>query len=317
MKIVVLDGYAVNPGDLSWDFLNKYGDVEIYDKTPDNECAEKCKDADVVFTNRAKINEDLLKVCKNIKYVSALGTGYDMIDINACKNRNIAVVNIPDYSASSVAQLTVQFLIALYSDLDGIQNIVRTGNWTGVPGYRYDKVNYVELFGKTIGLVGCGSIGKKVAAIAHALGMNVLAHTANAHEDTEIVRYVELNELLKNSDVVSLHCPLNDSTRNMVDDKFISKMKDGAKLINTSRGAVLDENAVANSLVCGKLSGAALDVLAVEPAVADNPLLKAPNCIITPHIAWASKAARERLLAVVDKSLDDFVRTGNGLNRIV
>ncbi len=317
MKIVILDGFAVNPGDLSWDFLKKYGEVEVFAKTPDAECAEKCGGAQVVYTNRAKITAELLDSCPTIKYVSALGTGYDMIDIDACKTRGVAVVNIPDYSAASVAQLTIQFLIALHSDLDGIQGIVKSGKWTGIPGFRYDFVNYTELAGKTLGLIGCGSIGGRVAKIASALGMNVIAHTAHQHNDSEFVKYVEIDELMVNSDVISLHCPLNDSTRGMVDKTFISKMKDGVKLINTSRGAVLNESDVAEALRTGKISGAALDVLAVEPALPKNPLLTAPNCIVTPHIAWASRAARERLLDVIDKSLENYVKTGVGLNRIV
>ena len=317
MKIVVLDGFAVNPGDLSWDFLGKYGEFEVFDKTPDPECAEKCAGAEVVFTNRAKITAGLLDSCPTVKYVSALGTGFDMIDVEACRSRGVAVVNIPDYSAASVAQLTIQFLLALSSDLDGIRGIVTSGMWTGVPGCRYDMINYTELAGQTLGLIGCGSIGGRVAAIASALGMRVLAHTAHPHEDSESVSYVALDRLLSESDVISLHCPLNDSTRGMVNSAFLGRMKPGAKLINTSRGAVLDERAVADALNSGRLSGAALDVLAAEPARPDNPLLTAKNCIITPHIAWASRAARKRLLAVIDASLDSYTRTGVGLNRIV
>lgn len=317
MKIVVLDGFAVNPGDLSWDFLGKYGEFDVFDKTPDPECAEKCAGAEVVFTNRAKITAELLDSCPTVKYVSALGTGFDMIDIEACRLRGVAVVNIPDYSAASVAQLTIQFLLALNSDLDRIRSIVTSGMWTGVPGYRYDMINYTELSGQTLGLIGCGSIGGRVAAIASALGMRVLAHTAHPHEDSESVSYVTLDRLLAESDVISLHCPLNDSTRGMVDSAFLGRMKPGAKLINTSRGAVLDERAVADALNSGRLSGAALDVLAAEPARPDNPLLTAKNCIITPHIAWASRAARKRLLAVIDASLDSYAKTGVGLNRIV
>ena len=317
MKIVVLDGFAVNPGDLSWDFLGKYGEFEVFDKTPDPECAEKCAGAEVVFTNRAKITAELLDSCPTVKYVSALGTGFDMIDVEACRSRGVAVVNIPDYSAASVAQLTIQFLLALSSDLDGIRSIVASGMWTGVPGYRYDMINYTELAGQTLGLIGCRSIGGRVAAIASALGMRVLAHTAHPHEDSESVSYVPLDRLLAESDVISLHCPLNDSTRGMVNSAFLGRMKPGAKLINTSRGAVLDERAVADALNSGRLSGAALDVLAAEPARPDNPLLTAKNCIITPHIAWASRAARKRLLAVIDASLDSYAKTGVGLNRIV
>ncbi len=317
MKIVVLDGFAVNPGDLSWDFFKKYGEVTVLDKTPDCECAEKCLGADIVYTNRVKITAEVLEKCPTIKYVSALGTGFDMIDIEACKARGVAVVNIPAYSTPSVAQLTVQFLLTLFADLDGMQNIVRDRKWTGIPGYQYQKVMFTELSGLTLGLVGCGGIGGRVADIAHAMGMRVLAHTAHHHDDTESVKYVSLDTLLSESDVISLHCPLNDSTRGMVDASFISKMKDGARLINTSRGAVLNEKDVADALNSGKIAGAALDVLANEPALPTNPLLTAKNCIITPHIAWASKASRERLLKVIDESLDNFTKTGIGLNRIV
>ncbi len=317
MKIVILDGFAVNPGDLSWDVLNKFGEVIALDKTPDSECAEKCMGADVVYTNRCKITDELLDACPTVKYVSALGTGFDMIDIDACKKRGVAVVNIPAYSTASVAQLTIQFLLTLFADLGGMQGIVKDGKWTGLPGYRYQNVMFTELQGLTLGLIGCGGIGGRVAQIAHAMGMRILAHTAHHHEDTDIVNYVDLNTLLSESDAVSLHCPLNDSTRGLVDAGFIARMKDGARLINTSRGAVINERDVADALNTGKLSGAALDVLAAEPALADNPLLTAKNCIITPHIAWASKASRMRLLDVIEASLDNYIRTGIGLNRIV
>ncbi len=317
MKIVVLDGFAVNPGDLSWDFFKKYGKVEVFDKTPDSECAEKCVGATAVYTNRAKITAELLDACPTVKYVSALGTGFDMIDIEACKARGVAVVNIPAYSTASVAQLTIQFLLTLHADIDGMQGIVKDGMWTGIPGYQYQRVPFTELEGLTLGLVGCGNIGGRVAAAASALGMRILAHTAHYHDDTDIIKYVSLDTLLKEADTVSLHCPLNDSTRGLVNAEFISKMKDGARLINTSRGAVLNETDVADALNSGKLAGAALDVLANEPALPENPLLTAKNCIITPHIAWASKASRERLLDVLDASMDNFVKTGVGLNRIV
>lgn len=317
MKIVILDGFAVNPGDLSWDFLDKYGEVEVFAKTPDAECAAKCHGARAVFTNRARITAELLDECPSVKYVSALGTGYDMIDIEACKARGVAVVNIPAYSTASVAQLTIQFLLTLFADLDGMQNIVKVGMWTGIPGYQYQQVMFTELQGLTLGLVGCGNIGMRVAETASALGMRVIAHTAHHHDDNDIVKYVSLDALLAESDAVSLHCPLTDATRGMVDAEFIARMKDGARLINTSRGAVLNERDVSDALNSGKLAGAALDVLAVEPALPDNPLLTAKNCIITPHIAWASKAARQRLIDIIDASMASFVNTGVGLNRIV
>ncbi len=317
MKIVILDGFAVNPGDLDWSFLDKYGEVEVLAKTPDSECAAKCKGASVVFTNRCRITAELLDECPTVRYVSALGTGYDMIDVDACKARGVAVVNIPGYSTASVAQHTIRLLLELVSDLDGMRKIVTDGMWTGIPGYRYDLVPFTELEGLTLGLVGCGGIGSRVAQIAHALGMRVIASTAHPHDDREYVSFVDLVTLQRESDVISLHCPLNDATRGMVDAGFIAKMKSGAKLINTSRGAVLNESDVADALNSGRLSGAALDVLASEPALPENPLLTARNCIITPHIAWASRASRLRLLAVIDASLADFAAGGRGLNRIV
>lgn len=317
MKIVVLDGFAVNPGDLSWDFFAKYGEAEVFAKTPDSEAAEKCKGAEVVYTNRVKITAEVLDACPTVKYVSALGTGFDMIDIEACRKKGVKVVNIPAYSTTSVAQLTVHFLLTLFADLDGMQGIVKDGMWTGIPGYQYQKIPFSELYGMTLGLVGCGNIGGHVAKIAAAMGMRVLAHTAHHHEDTEAVCYRPLDEVLAESDVISLHCPLNDATRGLVNRDFIEKMKPGAKLINTARGAVLNEADVAEALNSGRLGGAALDVLANEPALPENPLLKAKNCIITPHIAWASKAARQRLLDVIEASLKNYVTTGEGINRIV
>ncbi len=317
MKIVVLDGFAVNPGDLDWSFFSRYGEYEVYDKTPNSECIEKCRGAEVVYTNRALITKELLDACPTVKYVSALGTGYDMIDIEACRARGVKVVNIPAYSTVSVAQHTVHLLLTLFTDLDGMQDIVRTGNWTGQPGYPYQNVRYTELDGLTLGLVGCGHIGRRVAAIASAFGMRVLAHTPNPHENTDVITYVPLDTLLAESDAVSLHCPLNSETRGMVDRAFLAKMKPGARLVNTARGAILNEADVADALNSGHLAGAALDVLANEPALPANPLVTAKNCIITPHIAWANLASRKRLLGVIEASLDNYAKTGVGLNRIV
>lgn len=319
MKIVVLDGFAVTPGDLSWDFLKKYGETFVYDKTPNERCIEVCTaaGAEVVLTNRARITAELLEACPTIKYVSALGTGYDMIDIKACKARGVAVVNIPAYSTASVAQHTITLMLALFADLNGMQQIVKDGMWTGIPGYQYQKVPFCELDGLTLGLIGCGNIGRRVADVASALGMRVLAYTPNSHENTDTITFVPLETLLHESDAISLHCPLNDGTRGMMNAALIGQMKPGVRLVNTSRGAVLNEKDVADALNAGQIAGAALDVLANEPALPENPLLTAKNCIITPHIAWASLAARRRLLGVIDASLADFVKTGRGLNRIV
>ncbi len=318
MKIVVLDGFAVNPGDMSWDFLSKYGDVEVYDKTPDSECAEKCKGADAVFTNRAKITEDLLCQCPTIKYISALGTGYDMIDINACRKHGVVVCNVPAYSSDSVAQLAFTMILNLTTDVNGLRKIVEDGKWTGIPGFKYQTIKYTELASMTLGLIGCGGIGHRVAEMAKAFKMNVAASTKTKTSGSDgIVEFMPLNEMLKISDIVSVHCPLNDETRGMIDREFISKMKDGAILINTARGAILNEADVADALNCGKLAAAGLDVLAVEPPAAENPLLSAKNCLITPHIAWTTHAARLRLLDILDLNLKSFIETGKGVNQIV
>ncbi|HAN20730.1 MAG TPA: glycerate dehydrogenase [Clostridiales bacterium] len=318
MKIVVLDGFAVNPGDLSWDFFNKYGELTVYDKTQSELTAERCADAVAVFTNRAEISKELLDKCLRIHYISALGTGYDMIDLAECKKRGIEVCNVPGYSSASVSQFTFALLLNLVTDINGFTKIVKDGLWTGIPGFHYETTRFMELSGMTLGLIGCGAIGKRVAEMANTFGMKVIATTSSKTSGNENgITYLSLNELLGRSDVVSLHCPLNEKTRGMVDKSFISKMKDGAFLINTARGAILNESDVAEALNSDKLCGVALDVLANEPAMADNPLLNAKNCIITPHAAWTSIAARKRLLTILEANLESFTKTGKGINSLI
>ncbi|MGN1410062.1 MAG: D-2-hydroxyacid dehydrogenase [Eubacteriales bacterium] len=315
MKTVITDAFAVNPGDLSWDWLRKYGEYTAYDKLSDDEAAEYISDADAVFTNRVKIGRNVLDKCKNIKYVSALGTGYDMIDVKACRERGIEVCNVPGYSTASVAQHAFTLLLANSFDLNAYAGMVKDGKWTGIPGFKYQEAKFVELEGKTVGVYGCGAIGTRFAHICKAFGMRVLATKRSRTSGEEYgIAYTTPDELLRESDYISLHCPLTDETRGMVDASFIEKMKDGAVLINTSRGAVLNENDVADALKSGKLGGAGLDVLTKEPADRQNPLLTAPNCIITPHCAWTSREARERLMKILDENLDSFVKTGRGLN---
>ncbi|PKM63346.1 MAG: glycerate dehydrogenase [Firmicutes bacterium HGW-Firmicutes-21] len=318
MKIVVLDGFAVNPGDLSWEFLNKYGEAVIYDKTPNSLAAERCIDAEAVFSNRADISREFLELCPRIRYVSALGTGYDMIDLAACKERGIEVCNVPGYSSESVSQFTLTLLLNLVTDMNGMTDIVKSGMWTGIPGFHYEKTRFLELSGMQLGLIGCGAIGERVAVMAQALGMKVYATTARRSSGKENgISFMPLDKLLGVSDIISLHCPLNDTTRGMVDRSFIGKMKQGAFLINTARGAILNESDVAAALNDGTLSGAALDVLANEPPQSDNPLLTARNCIITPHAAWTSIAARKRLIAILESNFESYIKTGKGINSLV
>ncbi len=318
MKIVVLDGFAVNPGDLSWDFLNKFGEVAVYDKTPNEKAAEIISDAEVVFTNRAQITPAVLEACPNLQYVSALGTGYDMIDVAACRARNVEVCNVPGYSTMSVAQHAFTLLLSFAADLDGYCQMVKDGKWTGMPGFQYQLVRFQELAGKTVGIYGCGAIGQAFGRICRAFGMEVLGTRRSKTDGVEDgIRYVTPAELLAASDYLSLHCPLTPETRAMVNADFIAQMKPGAVLINTSRGAVLHEADVAAALHEGKLGGAGLDVLAAEPADPANPLLTAPNCRITPHCAWTSKEARLRLLDILDANLASFVEKGYGVNRVL
>lgn len=317
MKIVITDGFAVNPGDLSWDWLKKYGDVTVYDKISDAEAPEAVGDADIVFTNRVKIGKSVLDICKNLKYVSALGTGYDMIDVPLCRENGVEVCNVPGYSTASVAQHAFALLLANAFDMEGYRNMVRNGKWTGIPGFMYHQSRFVELEGKTVGVYGCGSIGMRFAKICQAFGMRVLA-TRRSRTDGEIdgILFTDPDTLIRQSDYISFHCPLTEETRGMVNAEFIAKMKDGAVIVNTSRGAVLNEADVAAALHSGKLSGAGLDVLAKEPADPENPLLTAPNTVITPHCAWTSKEARLRLMDILDKNLGAFLETGAGINRV-
>ena len=317
MKSVVLDGFAVNPGDLSFDFLAKYGEYTVYDKTPHEKAAEVIGEADAVFTNRVKIDAAILDSCPNIKYVSALGTGYDMIDVAECRARGIEVCNVPGYSTPSVAQLAFTLLLSLTTDVAGLCNIVREGKWTGVPGFAYQKVRFTELKDKCVGIYGCGAIGECFARICLAFGMRALAYRRSVTPCIKDgIEYVDEDRLLSESDYISFHCPLTDETRGLVDAEFIEKMKDGVIIINTSRGAVLNEADVAAALCSGKIGGAGLDVLCTEPADPDNPLLKAPNCLITPHSAWTSIESRRRLIDLLDKNLESFARTGQGINRV-
>lgn len=318
MKIVILDAFAVNPGDLSWNFLKKYGELAVYDRTERSEVVSRCTGADVVLSNRTAVSRELLEACPTIKLVNTIGTGYDMVDLEACRERGVIVCNVPAYSSDSVAQLAFMFVLNLTTDLSALCASVREGEWTGMANYMYPKIPYAELAGMKLGLIGCGGIGRRVAEMAAAFKMEVYAATSSRKNGSEGgITYMPLDTLLPACEVVSIHCPLNDNTKGMVDETFISKMKDGAILINTARGAILDERAVAAALNAGKLAGAGLDVLAVEPPVPDNPLLTAKNCLITPHIGWATVAARKKLLSILDENLSSFFGGAELKNRIV
>lgn len=318
MKMVILDSFIVNPGDLDWDLLKKYGELDIYDATPPQLICERCHDAGVIFTSRAKLTGEVLRQCPKVKLVYALGTGYEMIDIAYCREHGIIACNNPAYSSNSVAQMVFSFLLELTTDMSSFRAAARDGKWTGMDDYMYHEFKHEELSELTIGLVGCGDIGRRVAQIALGFGMRVLATTATRSGGADGgIQFLPLEEMLAQSDVVSLHCPLTDKTRGMVNDTFISMMKPGAILINTARGGIVNEKLLYEALKNGRISAAGLDVMATEPPAVDNPLFSLSNCIITPHISWATRAARLRLQKYTERNVAAFLSGKEIGSRIV
>ena len=305
MKIVILDGKGINPGDLSWECFDKFGTVEVYDKTPtDAQTIERLQGATVAVTNKTPIDGAILGACPEVKLICVLATGYNAVDCDAAAKRNIPVCNVPGYGTNAVAQFTFSLLLELCNQVGLHSNSVHAGDWSSCPDFCYWKTPQMELFGKTLGIIGYGSIGRAVGKIAEAFGMKVLAYSRTHHPGTE---YVDLDTLLQKSDVITLHCPLFPETKGLINAQTIAKMKDGAILLNTSRGPLLDEFAVAEALKNGKLRGAAMDVVSSEPIPADSPLLTAPNCIITPHMAWAPLEARQRIMDIATASIRAFL----------
>ena len=310
MKIVILDGYTINPGDLSWDGLRALGDVTLYDRTEKKAeiIIDRIGDAEAVFTSKVPITEEILQKCPNVKFVGALATGYNVIDTAACKKRGIPVCNVPAYSTDAVAQTTIALLLELSVRAGHHDRAVKEGRWTACRDFCFWDSPITELAGKTMGIIGFGSIGKAVGTIAKAFGMKVLATGSRpTDEGRAIGTYVDLDTLLAQSDVISLHCPLFPETEHIINQETIAKMKDGVLILNTSRGPLIDSEALAEALRSGKVSGAGVDVLPTEPPPADEPLLSAPNCVITPHLAWASCEARARLVDITVENLRQFL----------
>lgn len=308
MKTIVLDGYGLNPGDLSWDWLSNYGDFKVYDRTAPNEIIERALDADAVFTNKTVLNAETLQKLPKLKYIGVLATGYNVVDVKEAAKLGIAVTNIPSYSTDSVAQMVFALLLAITNRVEHYASENRIGRWSRNPDFCYWDSPLHELAGKTFGIVGLGHIGQAVARIALAFGMKVVAFTSKEPEHLpDGVSKVDMDTLFKTSDVVSLHCPLTDFTLHLVDSERLSLMKPTAILINTGRGPLVDEAAVAEALSAGKLGAFGADVLSSEPPAADNPLLSAPNAFITPHIAWATVEARHRLMDICEANLKAFV----------
>lgn len=308
MNIVVLDGYTLNPGDLNWSELQSLGHCEIHDRTPSGQVLARAANAEIVLTNKVLLNRETLAAMPGLRYIGVLATGYNVVDIAAARERNIPVTNIPDYSTRSVAQHTFALLLELSSHVGHHAQTVRDGKWSRSPDFCYSDFPLIELDGLTLGVVGFGKIGGEVAKIAHAFGLRLLVHTRTKPEQLSSgVEHVPLDELFSRADIVSVHCPLTPETKNLVNAQRLALMKPSAFLLNTSRGPLVDEAALAAALNSGRLAGAALDVLATEPPPATNPLLAANNCLITPHLGWATRAARARLLKIACANLRAFL----------
>lgn len=305
MKIIILDGYTVNPGDLSWDWLSEYGEYQVFERTDSEDILKRCEGADIVITNKTPLGKDILEKLPDVKFIDLLSTGYNITDIYYARERGIPVSNVPAYSTKSVAQLTFAFILQFSSRVAEHSASTKNGDWQRCEHFCYMVSPLSELAGKTIGIVGFGSIGKEVAKIAEAFSMNVLVKTNHPDEDTENLKFCDLDTLLKNSDFVSLHCPLTDRTTKLANAEFFSKMKKTAYFINTSRGATVDEDALKNALINNKIAGAGLDVLLSEPPV-DDKITSLENTLVTPHIAWAAKETRARLMEVTKENIRAF-----------
>ena len=309
MKIVILDGYTENPGDLSWDGFRQFGEVTVYDRTPAEQTVERIGDADIVYTNKTPITKEVLEQCPGIRYIGTLATGYNVVDVETAAKRGIPVCNVPGYGTAAVAQFTIGLLLELCHRIGAHSDSVKAGQWSACPDFCYWNFPQMELAGKTMGIVGFGSIGREVGRLAQAFGMEVLAYsrTRRPELETEHCRFVTLEELFERSDVISMHCPLFPETEGMINRSAIEKMKDGVLLLNTARGQLIVEEDLRAALDRGKVGGAALDVVAKEPISPDNPLLGAENIILTPHIAWAPKESRQRLMDIAVGNLKAFV----------
>lgn len=309
MKIVVLDGYTENPGDLSWDGLGALGELTVYDRTPADKVVERIGDAQAIYVNKVPIDRGVMEKCGNLRFIGVLATGYNVIDVETAREKGIVVCNIPTYGTQSVAQYAIALLLELCHHVGEHSACVKAGEWTNNADWCFWKHPLIELAGKKMGIIGFGRIGQMTGKLAAALGMEVLAYDSypSASGAPEGCRYTSLDEVIENSDVISLHCPLFPETKEIINKNTISRMKEGVMIINTSRGPLIREADLAEALKSGKVAGAAVDVVSVEPIREDNPLLTAPNMIITPHIAWAPKESRQRLMDVAVDNLKAYL----------
>ena len=314
LKAVILDGYTENPGDLSWDCISNLTDLTVYDRTPDELVIERAKDAEIVIVNKVKLTEEIISQLPNLKFVGTLATGYNQIDGVALRKRNIPLSNIPSYSTNAVAQMVFAYILESINRVSEYTASVKKGDWENCKDFCYWNMPLYELDGKTLGIIGFGKIGRRVSEIAKAFGMNVLVYTPSGKkDDAPDVEFTDMDVVLRNSDFITVHCPLTEKTAGLINNEFISKLKDGACVINTARGGVANEDDIANALNSGKLSCYCADVLSTEPPKCDNPLLTAPNCFITPHIAWAAYETRLRLMGILEGNVKAFL-DGNPTN---
>jgi len=308
MKIVILDGFTLNPGDLSWDGLKSLGDCAIYDRTSPDEVVKRAADAELVLTNKTVLTREQINRLPKLKYIGVLATGYNIVDVAAARERGVPVTNVPTYGTRSVAQMTFALLLELTQHVGHHAQTVNEGRWARSPDFCYWDYPLMELDGLTMGIVGFGRIGRTVADLAVAFGMKVLAHSRTIpQKKLQNIDFVDLARLFRTADVVSLHCPLTTETKHLVNAERLLSMKPTAFLLNTSRGPLIDELALAKALNSDQIAGAAVDVLEVEPPRADNPLFTAKNCLITPHIAWATRSARARLMATAVANAKAFL----------
>lgn len=315
MKIVILDGYTLNPGDLNWDELKKLGDVSIYDRTPVEKVVEHAKGAEILFTNKTQVSGDAINDLPDLKFIGVLATGYNIVNTEAAKAKSIIVANVPGYGTASVVQMTFALLLELCLHVQKHSDVVMEGKWAKSADWCFWDHPLVELAGKTIGIIGFGSIGQKVGDVATAFGMNIIGNSRNWKDQSHRpnFRWAEVPELLAESDVVSIHCPLFPETKGLINKESLQTMKRSAFLLNTSRGPIMVDQDLADALNNDVIAGAGIDVLSVEPPSKDNPLFTAKNCIITPHIAWATKEARSRLMDTTVSNLSAFLN-GNPVN---
>lgn len=315
-KIVVLDGYTLNPGDLNWDALSALGHLTVYDRTSDAQIVQRIDDAQIILTNKTPISAETLKLCPQVEYIGVMATGYNVVDLTAAKEKDVVVTNVPAYGSQAVGQFAIAMLLEICHHIGHHDQAVRSGRWTQNQDFCFWDYPLIELAGKTMGIVGLGKIGQVTARIARALGMEVIAYDKNpCREGERLATYVPLEMLYQQSHVICLHCPLFEENRGMINSHSIAQMRDGVIIINNSRGPLIVEEDLAQALRSGKVYAAGLDVVCTEPISLDNPLIKAPNCLITPHISWASIESRGRLMQTVVENIRAFL-DGTPINQV-